>query len=64
MSAKKVKGAEPVEPVALVRKGPPVDEYHGQGGSYVIEPGAEARTLVVRTQAGDEATAVEQEGGV
>lgn len=61
MSAKKVKGAEPVEPV---RKGPPVDEYHGQGGSYVIEPGAEARTLVVRTQAGDEAAAVEQEGGV
>ena len=60
MSGKKVKGAEPVEPV---RKGPPMDEFHGQGGSYVIEPGAEARTLVARTDAGEQAVQT-AEGGV
>lgn len=62
MSAKKVKGAELAEPAEVVRKGPPVDAFHGQGGSYVMEPGAEARTLVARTQTSDEA--VQQEGGV
>lgn len=64
MSAKKVTVAVPAEPAEVVRKGPPVDEFHGQGGSYVMEPGADARTRVVRPLAGDEAEAVEQEGGV
>jgi hypothetical protein len=28
----------------------PVDEFHGQGGSYVLDPVTGARTLVERTQ--------------
>ncbi len=34
---------------------PPVDEFHGMGGSYVIDPKTGKRTLVERTLSMDEA---------
>lgn len=52
MSARRRKPAEPLQGDAGAV---PVDEFAGQGGSYVIDPETGQRVLVERTRGRDEA---------
>ena len=38
----------------------PLDQYHGQGGSYVVNPDTQERELVERTLSPEEAAAKAQ----